>query len=149
MRLASARAVRGRGAAHRWQRLELRASEEGAVVACFNCGRGWCGFGGEAAWLGRHSSDGVVVSRGGSTATTTQPRCAGGTEQQKGRSGPAASMLTRRGHRNWRKETPTRAQPRLSHPVLRPNQMLIVCMPRIKLSYIRSECKHRIPMSLL
>jgi hypothetical protein len=37
----------------------------------------------------------------------------------------------------------------LSHPVLRPNQMLIVCMPRIKLSYIRSECKHRIPMSLL
>jgi hypothetical protein len=27
--------------------------------------------------------------------------------------------------------------------------MLIVCMPRIKLSYIRSECKHRIPMSLL
>jgi hypothetical protein len=38
---------------------------------------------------------------------------------------------------------------RVSHPVLRPNQMLIVCMPRIKLSYIRSECKHRIPMSLL
>jgi hypothetical protein len=37
----------------------------------------------------------------------------------------------------------------MSHPVLRPNQMLIVCMPRIKLSYIRSECKHRIPMSLL
>jgi hypothetical protein len=37
----------------------------------------------------------------------------------------------------------------VSHPVLRPNQMLIVCMPRIKLSYIRSECKHRIPMSLL
>jgi hypothetical protein len=37
----------------------------------------------------------------------------------------------------------------LSHPVFRPNQMLIVCMPRIKLSYIRSECKHRIPMSLL
>jgi hypothetical protein len=29
------------------------------------------------------------------------------------------------------------------------NQMLIVCMLRIKLSYIRSECKHRIPMSLL
>ena len=38
---------------------------------------------------------------------------------------------------------------KVSHPVLRPNQMLIVCMPRIKLSYIRSECKHRIPMSLL
>jgi hypothetical protein len=37
----------------------------------------------------------------------------------------------------------------VSHPVLKPNQMLIVCMPRIKLSYIRSECKHRIPMSLL
>jgi hypothetical protein len=29
------------------------------------------------------------------------------------------------------------------------NQMLIVCMPRIKLSYIWSKCKHRIPMSLL
>jgi hypothetical protein len=29
------------------------------------------------------------------------------------------------------------------------NQMLIICMPRIKLSYIRSEYKHRILMSLL
>jgi hypothetical protein len=39
---------------------------------------------------------------------------------------------------------------RLSHPVFKTqNQMLIVCMPRIKLSYIRSECNHRIPMSLL
>jgi hypothetical protein len=28
-------------------------------------------------------------------------------------------------------------------------QMLIVCMSRIKLSYIRPECKHRKPMSLL
>jgi hypothetical protein len=38
----------------------------------------------------------------------------------------------------------------LSHPVFKAkNQMLIVCMPRIKLSYIRSEYKHRIPMSLL
>ncbi len=37
----------------------------------------------------------------------------------------------------------------LSHPILRPNQMLIVCMPGIKLSYIRPECKHRKPMSLL
>jgi hypothetical protein len=27
--------------------------------------------------------------------------------------------------------------------------MFIVCILRIKLSYIRSECKHRIPMSLL
>jgi hypothetical protein len=27
--------------------------------------------------------------------------------------------------------------------------MLIVCMPRIKLSYIRPECEHRKPMSLL
>jgi hypothetical protein len=38
----------------------------------------------------------------------------------------------------------------LSHPVFKAkNQMLIVCMSRIKLSYKRSECKHRIPMSLL
>jgi hypothetical protein len=38
----------------------------------------------------------------------------------------------------------------VSHPVFKTqNQMLIVCIPRIKLSYIRSECKHRIPMSLL
>jgi hypothetical protein len=29
------------------------------------------------------------------------------------------------------------------------NQMLIVCMPKIKLSYIRLECKYRKPMSLL
>jgi hypothetical protein len=35
----------------------------------------------------------------------------------------------------------------MSHPVLRSNQMLIVCMPRIKLSYIRPECKYRKSMS--
>jgi hypothetical protein len=37
----------------------------------------------------------------------------------------------------------------MSHPVLDQNQMLIVCMPKIKLSYIWPECKHRKPMSLL
>jgi hypothetical protein len=30
-----------------------------------------------------------------------------------------------------------------------PDQMIIVCMPRIKLSYIQPECKHKKPMSLL
>jgi hypothetical protein len=88
-RLASAQAARGRGVAHQWQWLEPRASEEGAVVACFDGGRGWCGFGGDVAWLGRHSSGGAAVSRDGRTAAVKQPSCAGGSEQRKGR------------HRTW------------------------------------------------
>jgi hypothetical protein len=50
------------------RRLELRASEEGVAVACFDGGRGWCGFSGEAAWLGRHSSGGAVASPDGRMA---------------------------------------------------------------------------------
>jgi hypothetical protein len=99
-RLASAPTVRGRGVAHQRQRLELRALEEGVVVACFNNGQGWCGFGGEVAWLGRRSSSGAAASRDGRTVAVTRPSCAGGTKQQKRHSGPAASALTRRGHGN-------------------------------------------------
>jgi hypothetical protein len=52
-------------------------------VACFDDGRGWCGFGGEAAWLGRRSSDDTVASQDGRTAATMLPSCIGGTEQRK------------------------------------------------------------------
>jgi hypothetical protein len=70
------------------RRLELRASEEGVAVACFDGGRGWCGFSGEAAWLGRHSSDGVVASPDGRMVVVMRPGCAGGTEQREGCFGP-------------------------------------------------------------
>jgi hypothetical protein len=40
--------------------LELRASEEGAAVACFNDGPGWSGFGEEAA---RRSPAVMVAAR--------------------------------------------------------------------------------------
>jgi hypothetical protein len=57
-------------------------------VACFDDSRGWCGFGGEAVWLGHGSSGGAVASRDGRTTVVTRPGCAGGTKQQERHSGP-------------------------------------------------------------
>jgi hypothetical protein len=57
-------------------------------LVCFDGGQGWCGFGREAAWLGRRSSGGAATSWDGRTAAVMRPGCADGTEQWEGRFGP-------------------------------------------------------------